>query len=189
MTANEGPQEEALDRGEFYPKVKSWVVQGFGQEVYKKYALTLPPRIVERFESADQAAWFPVEDSRLVYESIVSFFGDEQLENFVKFYVNLAISGFLRGLVIFLRPLDLAKRALALWKRFHTTGRPEIEIVSKNHGVITLHDWNYSPIHCRVHNYWFKELVRIAGGKDINVAETHCVHSGDSFCRWEVTFG
>ncbi len=180
--------EESFDRGEFYPKVKEWVLGEFDGDTYQRFAKNLPSPIVDLLENADPAGWYPVEYSKIIYEKIVSFFGDEHLKGFVKFYVSKAISGFLKGLLVFIKPLDLAKRALALWERFHSTGRPEIEIISPTHGTITLYDWDYSPVHCKVHALWFAELVRIAGGKNPIVAHTHCVHQGDKFCRWKVSY-
>lgn len=188
LEANKESGPKSFDRGEFYPKVKAWIVEKFGGEKYADFCKILPASISDRLENADQAAWYPVEDSRLLYEKLFSFFGEEHLPDYVRFYVDKAISGFIRGLVAFLKPLDLAKRSLALWKRFHSTGKPKIEMVSPTHGKITLADWNHSPIHCKVHTLWFTELARIAGAKDIEVTETHCVHRGDEFCRWDVTF-
>jgi hypothetical protein len=179
---------QSFDRGEFFPKVRDWALQEFGQEPYNQLSKTLPSEIAHLLEHADPAAWYPVEYTRITYEGIASYFGEDQLESFVRFYVDKAIHGFIRGLVAFLRPLDLAKRALALWRRFHSTGRPEIEVLSKTHGTITLYDWDYSRIHCKVHALWFAELIRAAGGKNVEVKETHCVHSGDGFCRWGITF-
>ncbi|NLI98750.1 hypothetical protein GX441_08850 [bacterium] len=183
-----GEKMGAYDRGEFYPKVRNWIIQKFGEERYLEFSETLPREIAERLEDADQAAWYPVEDSKLLYEKMFAHFGEEHLEDYVHFYVNQAIKGFLRGLVSFLKPLDLAKRALSLWKRFHSTGRFDTAVHNPTHGTITLYDWAYSPVHCKIHGLWFRELVSMAGGKDIEVTETHCVHKGDPFCRWEVHF-
>lgn len=160
----------------------------FGEERYAEFSKKIPQRIVDRLENADQAAWYPVEDSRLLYEQMFSFFGEEHLADYIKFYVDKAIHGFIKGLVAFLKPLDLAKRTLALWRRFHSTGNPEIEIINPNQGRITLKDWDHSPIHCKVHALWFAELIRVAGGKNPKVEETHCVHRGDEFCRWDIRF-
>ncbi|MBN2378939.1 hypothetical protein JXM67_03965 [candidate division WOR-3 bacterium] len=180
--------EVPSDRGEFYGAVAEWVAKTYDKDRYNQFKETLHPQLSERLENADPAGWYPVEDSRIIYENMAECFGDGGLTDFVHFYVSRSIHGFIRGLVAFISPLGLAKRALALWNRFHSTGRPQIEIVDKNHGTITLYDWNYSPIHCKVHALWFAELVRVAGGKNPVVEETHCVHRGDEFCRWEVSF-
>jgi len=176
------------DRGEFYGAVNEWIQKTCDDERSQAFKSTLPSNIAARLEDADPAEWFPVEDSKVLYEKILAYFGEESLEVFIEFYVSRAIHGFIKGLVAFISPLGLAKRALSLWRRFHSTGRPEIEIKDKNHGSITLYDWDYSSIHCKVHALWFAELIRVAGGKDIKVTETHCVHRGDSHCRWEIKF-
>ncbi|MBD3285432.1 hypothetical protein GF359_03325 [candidate division WOR-3 bacterium] len=180
--------EVPSDRGEFYGAVAEWVLNAYDKDRYQRFKETLHPQLAERLENADPAEWYPVEDSRVMYERIVASFGKDSLVSFIRFYVSRAIHGFIRGLVSFIPPLGLAKRALALWNRFHSTGRPEIEMIDKNHGIITLFDWDYSPIHCKVHALWFAELIRTAGGKNPVVEHTHCVHRGDEFCRWEVGF-
>jgi len=180
--------EVASDRGEFYGAVAEWILKAYDKDRYIQFKETLNSQLTRRLENADPAGWYPVEDSRLLYEAMIAFFGGDCLADFVRFYVSRSIHGFITGLVVFIPPLGLAKRALSLWKRFHSTGKPETQIISKTHGIITLYDWDYSPIYCRVHGLWFAELIRVAGGKNPVVEETHCVHRGDSFCRWEIRF-
>jgi hypothetical protein len=182
------PSPQSLDRGEFYPKVGDWIIKEFGKERYEEFSKTLPEELAHRLENADPAGWYPVQDSRLLYEKMFDFFGTQHLESYVQYYANQALKGFLRGLVAFMNPLGLARRSAALWGRFHSTGRIEVELLSRNHGTITLHDWNHSPIHCHIHRLWYAELARIAGGKNVRVEETHCVHRGDEFCRWDIQF-
>jgi hypothetical protein len=180
--------QASFDRGEFYPKVKKWIVERFGVDKYREFKKTLPKRLSNRLETADNAGWYPVEDSRLLYEKMFDYLGQNHLEDYVKFYTNEAINGFIRGLVAFMSPLGLAKRAAALWGRFHSTGKVEVKFISKTHGLITLHNWNYSPIHCEIHRLWYAELARIAGARNVLVTEIQCVHRGDSHCCWEVKF-
>ncbi len=178
----------SLDRGEFYPKVKYWILERFGEDKYNDFRNTLPDAICERMEDADPAKWYPAKDSQVLYEKLFAYFGENYIKDYVKFYTKQAIGGFIRGLVAFMSPLGLAKRAAALWGRFHSTGRVSVEFISKTQGKITLYDWKQSPIHCKVHTNWYAELIRMAGGKNINVEECYCVHKGDDFCRWEVSF-
>ena len=103
--------QASFDRGEFYPKVKRWIIVRFGADKYREFKKSLPKSISNRLETADNAGWYPVEDSRTLYEKMFAYFGENHMEDYVKFYTNEAINGFIRGLVAFMSPLGLAKRA------------------------------------------------------------------------------
>ncbi|MBD3286844.1 hypothetical protein GF359_09445 [candidate division WOR-3 bacterium] len=180
------------DKGDYFEPLRMWVVDTLGKASLKRLKELVGAEIATPLDGADPDRWYPTAYSARLYEALYDLVGkdEEKIRDFARFYLYERTKGFMRVLMTFASPMQLALRVGRMWQRFHDTGRAQVEIIdadkSETRAKLTILDWWASPANCLVNTFFYEEMVRIAGGKHVYCEETHCVHRGDDFCRWEI---
>lgn len=169
------------------------MTERYGHKRFLNFNKTLPRDLVRILDTLDTKLWYPAEDVYRAYEYFIEYFKDEMgedelISSIVDFMFRQSISGFMKGMMAFLTPATLIKRATAFWRRVHSTGRITIENVEKNWLRVTLHDWKVHKISCKIFAGWMVELMKLAGSKNIEIEEINCALDGEGPCQWEATF-
>lgn len=180
-------------RGFMYAAINGWILEKFDENRFQDFKQTLPRDLIEIFDNLDIKEWYPAEDAYHAYEYFIKYFENQMSEkeliaSIVDFMFRQSIRGFMKGMMAFLTPSTLIKRATTFWRRVHSAGEIEIERVSKNHLLVTLHGWKIHRISCVIFAGWMVELMKLTGSKNIQVRETHCALDGDGPCCWEAGF-
>ena len=182
------------DKGDYFEPLRIWVVDKLGKSALRRLAELVGPEIATPLDGADPDKWYPTEYSARLYEALYELVGgdEEKIHDFARFYLYERTKGFMRVLMTFVSPMQLAFRVGKMWRRFHDEGKATVELVEadskKTTAKLTILDWRASAVNCLVNTYFYQEMVRIAGGKHVHCEETHCVHRGDDFCRWEISW-
>lgn len=135
------------------------------------------------------SSWYPEEDLLGLLKALVRILPDPGMD--IHEFMGLMsarvdLSGVYSNM---LRPGDPArtlKRGSALWQSHHDTGRLEVRIASPEHAVVRLAGFALpSREICGTIKGWTRELITMAGGRDVVVMEDQCVVKGDPECRFE----
>lgn len=180
-------------RGLMYAAINGWITEKFDESRFQHFKQTLPRDFIELFDNLDIKEWYPAEDVYRAYEYLIKYFENqmsqsELIASIVGYMFRQSITGFMKGMMAFLTPSTLIKRATTFWRRVHSAGEIEIERSSKNHLLVTLHGWKIHKISCKIFAGWMVELMRLTGSKNIKVKETHCALEGNEVCCWEAGF-
>ena len=82
-------------------------------------------------------------------------------------------------------------RASILWKSFHDTGEPIVELEpDRNQAIFRIADYELPhPESCRNLVGWVRRMIELSGGKNARVTERKCICRGDDCCEmialWE----
>lgn len=127
---------ELTVRGLMYAAINGWITEKFDESRFQDFKQTLPKDLIEIFNNLDIKEWCPAEDVYHAYEYLIKYFENqmsqsELISSIVGFMFHQSITGFMKGLMSFLTPSTLIKRATTFWRRVHSAGEIEIERVSK----------------------------------------------------------
>lgn len=186
-------ESELMVRGLLYGVVARWTAERFGEEKFKSFLATLPKEYSHPLANFEKKEWYPAIQVYPVYEYLIDFLSGEMNEaevitGIVNFMFSQALTGFMKGLLSFLTPARLQKRATSFWLRVHSQGRIECTHAGKNHLNVQLHDWKIHRISCLIFAGWMKQLVMLTGGKDVEVKEIHCALDGGGPCQLEAKY-
>jgi hypothetical protein len=173
-------------RGVFLQLVREWMVENHGEAFYTKFKSSLPDDQANLLDRAERAGWYPAKQVFAILEHNIEILGKENMEKMVRANIHKSVSGFLRGLVSFASPVNLAKRAPAFWKRMYSSGRLQTEKISPKEIEVTVYDWKGIKFGCRIIEIWLEEMILLTGVKEYIIRKTHCVFDGDEFCRWNI---
>lgn len=180
------------DKGDYFEPLYLWVLDRLGKEAFEGLREAVGPELARLLPGADPDKWYPTEYSARIYDALFKLVDEDadKIADFARFYLYEQTKGFMRVLMTFASPLQLALRVGKMWRRFHDQGRAQVELVeadkTKTHARFTILDWWASPVNCLVNTFFYEEMVRVAGGKHVSCEEINCVHRGDEFCRWEI---
>jgi uncharacterized protein (TIGR02265 family) len=91
-----------------------------------------------------------------------------------------------------LRPGDPARTMIlmsAVWKTTHDTGDVTMSVEGERAVIITLRNFGLrSREFCRVTTGYVSEVLRLAGGRDVEVAHARCRDEGASDCVWRASW-
>jgi hypothetical protein len=81
-------------------------------------------------------------------------------------------------------------RAPVLWKSFHDTGEPIVELdPDRNQAVFRIADYELPhPESFKNLVGWVRRMVELSGGKNASVAERKCICRGDDCCEMFATW-
>lgn len=134
------------------------------------------------------AEWYPHSYDILFLKAFKELFGVNAFKRMARTVPR--ISGGVSGL--FLKwpdsPEKLIKEGVKYWHMFYNFGRLESEIVDESAGIIRGYDISTDPIFCVLLTYYFQGLLEKTGASDVRVEHTRCVHSGDNFEEWQITW-
>jgi hypothetical protein len=186
------PKEIATgnDRGDYFAIVRDWVLLNYGEEGVAVLKLRIGTDISYLLDKACPQDWYPTHYSARVYEALFEITGRQstQIADYVHYYVGRQLEGFLKQTPSAVHPLRLALRAGNVWANFHDHGSLAMEIVDTCCVRLAIRDWWGSPVHCLVNKFFFIELLKKAGARDVSCRELNCVHRGDDCCRWEISW-
>ena len=180
-------------RGLIYGAVSRWTAEEFGEEKLEAFLKKLPDESKEILRNYDKKEWYPAKDAYVIYERLVSFLSSKMSEadvisGLVNFMFSQAVTGFMKGLMSFLTPARLTKRATKFWLRVHSQGRIEYIDGKNNQFNVVLHDWSVHRTSCLIFAGWLKQLVEYTGAKNVKVSEVNCSLDSPDPCRWEVKY-
>lgn len=178
------------DRGEYFEVVRGWVLDRMGNDGLEHLKALVGMDVALLLDEAGENEWYPTAYSARLYEALFELIGRDQhmLAGFSKYYVWQRMKWLQRAFAAFMHPYKLAMRSGNMWAHFHDQGYVKVEIVDEKHARLSIHDWWASPVNCLVNTYFFTELVSFARAKDVKCKELDCVHRGDEFCRWDITW-
>jgi hypothetical protein len=176
-----------------YAAIEGWMTEKFDHDRFSDFKNKLPWDLTRMLDELDTKLWYPAEEVYRAYEYFIEYFkeemgADELISSIVDFMFRQSITGFMKGMMAFLTPATLIKRATAFWRRVHSTGSISIENVEKKRLRVTLHDWKVHKISCMIFAGWMNELMKLTGSKNIKVEEVHCGLEGEGPCQWVATF-
>lgn len=80
------------------------------------------------------------------------------------------------------------------WRKVCTCGRAEaIKLVQtpdgkKGHFTVRLYDFDFHPLHCKGQLGSFLQLAKLLGGKNAKIEEKKCMHRGDPYHEFFITW-
>ncbi|MBD3285430.1 hypothetical protein GF359_03315 [candidate division WOR-3 bacterium] len=103
-------------RGLMYAAASRWTAEQFGDDKLEKFLETLPDEYRNILNNYDKKEWYPAKGAFIVYDHLITFLADvmtetEVFEGITNFMFPQAITGFMKGLLSFLTPARLTRRA------------------------------------------------------------------------------
>ena len=81
------------------------------------------------------------------------------------------------------------KRGAVFWGQYCDGGTFEMIDIVPGQGTAKLVNFpTVSARHCRLIEGWIRGIGEAVGAKNISVAQTRCVHKGDSWCEYQMTW-
>ncbi len=104
----------------------------------------------------------------------------------------IRVSPFIKIMSRYFAPLEMIfNQAPKNWKKYFDFGRPEIAEYNKDkkYVVVKVHDYKLHPVTCLYHTGYFAEVARMSTGrKKIEARETKCMHKGDSYHEYYISW-
>ncbi len=184
-------QNDRMTRGGIYYTRIHFVREKYGtggmQRLYnkmKEYGYN-GPATEDEIKIAD---WYPHSYDILFLKAFKELFGESAFKRMARTVPR--ISGGVSDL--FLKwpdnPNKLIKEGVKYWHMFYNFGRLESEVLDGGKGIIRGYGISTDPIFCELLTYYFQGLLEKAGALNVEVEHTHCVHRGDKFEEWKLTW-
>jgi len=135
------------------------------------------------------SSWYPEEDLLGLLRVLGKILPDPGIDIFE--FMGLAsartdLSGVYSHMLRLGDPVGTLRHGSVLWRSHHDTGKLEVVVSSPERAVVQLSGFGFpSNEICRTIKGWIRELIRMAGGKDVSVADDQCVVRGDTACRFD----
>jgi len=160
----------------------------------KDLARTVLPEHLHRYleERIMASSWYPEEDLFEILRALTKVLPDPGMDVY-EFMGRLSARADLGGTYAHLirqgDPATTLRRASISWDLYHDTGKEEVVESGDNYVVTEISGYAHpSREICLTGKGWIRELVTLAGGKEIRVVHEKCVLDGASACRFKVTW-
>jgi hypothetical protein len=135
------------------------------------------------------ASWYPFEDAIKLDRIMMDQFGDGDLaflEELGAYSTRLNLSGVYRSFQR-MGVHEFFRRSAVLHAQFQDFGTARYEELGANEGRMIHAGYpSYSPLYCSSAIGYYRECIRLHGGTDVDVWESHCHCRGGETCTFEM---
>ena len=86
-------------------------------------------------------------------------------------------------------PVEFLTQRVSLFRLFYRTGRMEVVWHGEGRALLRLVDFGASdPLFCRRQTGGLRQALSLARGGEPRVRHVRCVHEGDAFCEWALSW-
>ena len=130
----------------------------------------------------------PLRDFLLFLHGIADIYGIDELKE------NSRSAAKRKGVVgMFIKwaatPELLLRKASEFWSEFYNFGKLEGKVIEEGRGIIRGYNISPEPFFCEiVLTEYFKGVLENLKLEKINVTHTKCIHKGDKYCEWLITW-
>lgn len=152
----------------------------------------LPFDVTHNAIHAERGKWYPYSMESALHYQVVRWFNPKNERQAILdlglFTAAYQIKTFLRSMFTFL-PLNLVfSRFPAIWSKLYRPGVLTVRSHTESSGVFELRGFSGDPLFCYLVQAWLEAACRHLKLKDVDIAETMCVHKGGGCCRWEAAW-
>ena len=178
-------------RGTVLHARKTFVVEHFGSEAWKKVVQTLSDESKEVYEGLIiSAGWYPFKVGEDLDKSIVEILGKGDPKIFEDIGIQSAqenLSGAHKTFLALGNPHNFMAQSNSIYQFYYDTGRRTYEKTGPTSGVLTTFDAEtFSVPDCMTVIGWYKEALRMCGAKNVEMGEETCKAKGGNCCRYKV---
>ncbi|NLI98616.1 hypothetical protein GX441_08165 [bacterium] len=186
------PWSSILTRGLTLYQFKKYFINSIGEKEALKSFATLPEGARDTVLDVKKSSWYPFETQRLLRELIISKTDPgnplEAIFNMGLETASWDFSGFLKPLFSFIPLETILNKTAALWNKYYNTGEITVHSFTKGLARIDLHSFPSDQHFCPVITSWMTMALRTLKKKAPCVNHDICIHKGDSFCRFDLTY-
>jgi len=144
-----------------------------------------------KLKKINTTQFYPLSWGVVVQVAIKELF-DYKEEDFVKMgKYNARVSFILKLFMKYLVSLDMvAKAAQTMWRKYNSIGTLKVVDYSykERYGIVRIEDFPVHPILCPIYKGYLSSIVSLVVGKETSAEETKCVHRGDEYCEFVISW-
>jgi hypothetical protein len=186
------PWSSILTRGLTLYQFKKYFINSIGEKESLNSIKALPEDVRESILNVKKSDWYPFETQRLLRELIITKTNPgnplEAIFNMGLETASWDFSGFLKPLFSFIPLETILNKTASLWNKYYNTGEIKVQSFSNGLARIDLHSFPSDHHFCPVITSWMTMALRTLKKKNPVVNHDTCIHKGDLFCRFDLTY-
>ncbi|MBN2378480.1 hypothetical protein JXM67_01580 [candidate division WOR-3 bacterium] len=181
-------------RGATFTAINSWINSSLSDNDYSELLRHMRAPVARTLTKSEVWTWYPLEYLTEIYECISTKM-DLDLENMLdeigNHLASADLSGGPKSKEARLPMPRVIPRLPSLWTRCRDCGELRVDIIDagKREALLSLANYDGTPLHCKVNRAWIENVCALLAGKAIAVEEDHCRwEKGGNVCKWVVSW-
>ena len=183
---------ERIARGSVVQATLAFLDQELDGEEVDRILARLSEETAGRLRSVEAADEVPVDDLFALWRSADQELGKrdpEWMERAGAFSIDRAGRRQYGGIVGKPSPVEFLTQRVSLFRLFYRAGRMEVVWHGEGRALLRLVDFGDSdPLFCRRQTGGLRQALGLARGGEPRVRHVRCVHEGDAFCEWALSW-
>lgn len=134
--------------------------------------------------------WYPEVEQLELLRALVKLIPDQGMDPWEfmgRYTAQSDLTGLYKNLLRGGDPVRTLKNGAVLWRTYHDTGNTEVVFDGPSSALVRLKGYRLpSREMCGILGGWYGEMVRMAGGREVQVKHEECVLDKADCCQWAV---